>query len=491
VSGSLSPRVIGRYEIREELEGEASARSYRGWDLAAKRSVVVRVAVFAPHLSREVWQEVRGHFLEEARRVSLVSHPGLVTIHDFGTDEATADLFVVEEDIAGTLLSRALVVGQPLPAAKAFPLVAGVGRALEALHAAGLAHGEVRPENIIEVGLGVTKLADRHLARLLPARLRDTFAAPLYLSPERAMGQPLDASSDVFALGAVAYRLLTGRDAFEAETREGVLARVVHDRPQRPSAIVPGLSAGVDHVLRQALAKARRERYASAGGLCEDIDDLAADRPPGHALAQLGKVDTSRMLTAAPADGDPGGGIGTGSYRLQRRRPLVRALVGLLALTLVAGLEWVRREIEKPGRPPAGLPTAEPRPRTGEASHGDVVPDLPSIQESASPAVARLALDFEHPLEKGTLLLTLDGGTILERRFSGVVARNFLGIKVREGRLRQVIEIPPGRHQVRLRVRWNDDERSETVTGDFTPGATRKLAVKLGRIGKSLSVEWQ
>ena len=490
MAGAPLPRVIGHYEILEELEGEATARSYRGRDVSAGGPVVVRVPVLAADLPQEAWQAVQAHFLGEARRVSLVWHRGLVAIHDCGTDEATAELFVVEEDVAGTLLSRTLAAGQPLPGPQALRLVAGVGRALESLHAAGLAHGAVRPDNILLLGSGAPKLADRGLSRFIPAGTCEVFATPLYLSPERAMGQRVDASADVFALGAVAYRLLTGRDAFEAETPEGVLARVVHDRPQRASAIVPGLSSGIDHVLSQALAKACKERYATAGSLCEDIDDLLADRPPRHALAQLGKVDTSRVLTAARSDGEPDEGIGTRSHRLARRRPWVRALVGLLALALVAGLEVVRREIERPGWTPAGLPTVEPRPQGGGVASGDIVPDLPSIEEQAPP-VARLALDFEHTLERGSLVLLLDGDTILDRRLAGAVTRKLLGIKLREGRLRQVIQVPPGRHQIQLRVRWSDDERSETLTGDFTAGATRRLSAKLGRIGKPLSIEWQ
>jgi hypothetical protein len=311
----------------------------------------------------------------------------------------------------------------------------------------------------------------------------------LYLSPERAVGERGDASADIFALGAVAYRLLTGRDAFEADTPAKILARVIHDRPQRASAIVPGLPNGADEVLWTALANPRKERYATAGHLCEDVDDLLAGRSPRLAAAQGGRVDTSRFLAAVGSEGEPGDGTGTSSHRLERRRPVVRALVGLLALTLVGGLELLRRELERPGGTAAGLPKDEPLPRGGDPSRGNVVSDLPSIEDPAP--LARLSLDFRHTLETGTLVLLLDGDTIIERRVTGAVTRKLLGIKLREGRLRQVIEVPPGRHQIRLRVRWNDDERSETITGDFTAGATRKLSARLGRIGKPLSVEWE
>jgi hypothetical protein len=398
---------------------------------------------------------------------------------------------VAEEEVAGTFLSQALVAGEPLPWPEALRVVASLGRALEELHAAGLVHGAVRPGNIVLLGPGTARLADGSLSRSAPAGAEEAVATPLYSSPERAVGERGGASSDIFALGAVAYRLLTGRDAFEADTPGKILARVIHDRPRRASTIVLGLPPGADEVLWKALAKPRKERYATAGLFREDVEDLLAGRSPRHATAQGSRVDTSRFLAAAGSDGGPGEatGTGTGSHRVDRRRPVVRALVGLLALTLVGGLELLRREIEGPERTPAGPPSAEPVRRGGETSREDVVADLPSIADPAP--LARLSLDFRHTLEKGTLVLSLDGGTILESRVSGAVTRKFLGIKLREGRLRQVIAVSPGRHQIRLSVRWSDDERSETITGDFTAGATRKLYARLGRIGKPLSVEWQ
>jgi len=488
MSGRALPRAIGRYEILEEIERGATALAYRGRDAERDRPVVVRVLVPPPEAPGEGGQGFEGHFLGEGRRVSLLSHPCLVAIHDCGKDEATAALFVVEEDVAGTPLSHALVAGEALPWPQALRLVAGLGRALETLHAAGLVHGAVGPDNIV-LGPGMPKLADRGLARFTPARGERAIAAPLYLSPERAVGECVGVTADLFALGAVAYRLLTGRDAFEADTPEKILARVIHDRPQRASAIVPGLPPGVDEVLWKALAKPRKERYATAGCFCEDVEDLLAGRSPRLAAVPGDKVDTSRFLAAAGAGGEPGDATGAGSNRWERRRPVVRALVGLLALSLVGGLEILRRELEEPGGPAAGLPGAEPLPRSGDAPRGDVVPDLPSIEDPAP--LARLSLDFRHTLEKGTLVLLLDGETILDSRVTGAVTRKLLGIKLREGRLRQVIEVPPGRHQIRLRVRWNGDQRSETITGDFAAGATRRLSARLGRIGRPLSVEWE
>jgi len=80
---------------------------------------------------------------------------------------------------------------------------------------------------------------------------------------------------------------------------------------------------------------------------------------------------------------------------------------------------------------------------------------------------------------------------VLESRVTGAVTRKILGIKLREGRLRQVVDVPAGRHSISVRVRWGDDERSETIAGTFAAGATRTLRASVGRIGRRLSMEWQ
>jgi serine/threonine-protein kinase len=150
-----------------------------------------------------------------------------------------------------------------------------------------------------------------------------------YLSPEQAVGERVDARSDIFALGAVAYRLLTGREAFEADTAQQVLARVSHDRPRPPSQLVPSLPAGVDDVLGQAMATARKDRYADIAAFCDDLDEVLAGRPPRHARRVAVREDTGRFLEA-PATGDGESNV-TGAMQ-RRRRSLTRVAAAVVAL---------------------------------------------------------------------------------------------------------------------------------------------------------------
>ena len=488
------PHVVGRYLVLEEIGRGPTGIAYRARDPALDRIVVVKAVLLPPDTSDKEREAFEARLLEEARRASLLSHPSLVATHDCGKDPATGALFVVQEHVAGTPLQRALVPGEPRPWEEALRLVAAVGRALQQLHAAGLVHRDLRPSNILLLESGMPKLADSGVARFETSRLtltsvRQAFGSPLYMSPEQAVGERVDARSDLFSLGAVAYRLLTGRDAFEAEGPQKVLARVVHDRPHPPSTWVPDLPTGLNDVLARALAKSRKDRYTDANSFCDDLDDLLAGRLPKNAQSGRKGEDTATFLVAASAEAQASDTMGTGSL-LRERRPVVRGLVGLVALALVGGLEFLRRELETPDATPGGRPTVDALTRGEAASQPKSASDLPSIEEKPAP-LARLAIDFKHTLEKGTLAVSVDGTKVLQRRVSGAVKKSLLGIKLREGRLLQVIELSPGRHEIMVRVLWGDDERTRKIIGTFNAGATRRLSAKIGRIGKPLSVEWE
>jgi len=487
------PSTLGRYEVLEELGRGAATVAYRARDPELDRTVVVKALDLPSDVSEKERAAFEKRFLDEARRASLLSHPGLVATHDCGKDTATGTLFVVQEHVAGTPLGRVLAPGAAQPWEEALSLVAHVAQALEHVHAAGLVHRDVRPGNILLVDSGTPKLADSGVARFDASRLTLTNVhhapgAPLYISPEQAVGESVDARADIFALGSVAYRLLTGHDAFDAETPQKILARVIHDRPKPPTALVAGLPSGVDEVLAKALAKSRKDRYADAKALHEDIGDVLAGRPPHHARSGATEVDTSRFLLAAGAPTDVPDTTVTGPIRLERRR-LLRTLAGLLALALVGGLELLRRELEAPEATTGGRPSVDPAERAEGAGTASSSSELPSLEEPKPPA--RLAIDFQHTLERGTLVVSIDGAKVLEQRVSGTVKKSVLGIKLREGRLQHVLEVAPGRHEIGVKVRWGDDERDERIAASFTAGATRRLSARVGRIGKRLSLDWE
>jgi hypothetical protein len=115
-----------------------------------------------------------------------------------------------------------------------------------------------------------------------------------------------------------------------------------------------------------------------------------------------------------------------------------------------------------------------------------VPPSLP-----ASERLARLFIDLEHPLKSGTLRLWLDGDLLLQQALTGRVTQNIAGLKLRKGGMEKLIEVAPGRHEVKVEVAWDDNLKSEAISGSFEAGSTRHLEIRVGGLIKNLSVEWR
>ena len=103
----------------------------------------------------------------------------------------------------------------------------------------------------------------------------------------------------------------------------------------------------------------------------------------------------------------------------------------------------------------------------------------------------RLLVDFEHSLKTGTLHVWLDGTPIVDERLNSRVAKKIAGIGFREGGLEKLLAVSPGKHEIRVQVSWDDNAKLETISGTFEPGATRHLEIRIGRLRKNLSLEWQ
>jgi hypothetical protein len=130
-----------------------------------------------------------------------------------------------------------------------------------------------------------------------------------------------------------------------------------------------------------------------------------------------------------------------------------------------------------PEVPASPAPEASPEPQTGSGEAG--TPD------------GQLAVDFEHTLKTGQLRIWLDGELIVEQRLAGQASKKGLVFTVRKGSYRDMLEVPPGHHSLRVQVKWDDSERSERIAGTFEAGETRRLQVRLGRLRKNLSLEWE
>lgn len=505
MSGGLAPERLGRYELVERIGRGTRAVVFRAHDPHLGRLVAVKVVEVPYGVSDAERGAFEQRFFEQARRAGRLSHSGIVIAHDVGKDEQSGRLFIVFEYVEGRTLAELLAAGTPFDWREALLLVGRVAEALQHAHENGFVHRDLRPANIVLVASGEPKVMDFGVARLETARMtlssiRQAYGAPLYMSPEQAVGESVDARTDLFSLGAVAYRLLTGQDAFAAEDPRAILSRVVYDAPPAPSMLVPQLPPAVDDVIAHALAKSRKDRYPDAAGLIEDVADVLSGRVPRHSRGPAWAKESDRFQEALQSSrlAISTGGFTAGIPReadqtLVRRRRMTRGLAGLLALGAVVGLDLLRRASEAPA-PIAPRSSVSPgsspglSPAAPSAPLAD--PDLPSVSDP-DPTGTRLVVELSHTLKSGLIVVFVDDQTMLQERIFAPVKRSLLGLKLREGRLHRVLGVNPGRHRVRVQIFWDDERRSETILGTFKAGGTRRVSVELGRLRKDLSLEWR
>lgn len=280
-------KIVSHYRILDELGEGGMGTVYLGEDLHLGR----RVAIKFP-LTKADEHRLHARFLREARAASQLNHPNVAAIHDYGeTDDGRP--FIVMELVKGQTLSS-LIEESRLSLLRAVEITEDVARALAEAHAQGVIHRDIKPSNVIETERGVVKVLDFGLAKHLNAAAIETadshaktllatrtqtgtvVGTPLYLSPEQAMGAPVDARSDLFALGAVLYECLAGRPPFSGNSVLEIAAQIIHVNPQPPSAFNEQVPSELDRISLKALTKQPDERYQSANEFLADLEGARA-----------------------------------------------------------------------------------------------------------------------------------------------------------------------------------------------------------------------
>ena len=474
-----APKALGRYAIEEEIGRGMMGVVYRARDPVLGRVVAlktVNVRLAAGDQDRAAFE---ARFLTEARAAALLSHPAIVTVHDFGRDDADGTLYIALEHLEGRTLADIVREEGPLPWPRALAIAGRIAGALDHAHERGIVHRDVKPANIIVLGGAASgspdvhsKLTDFGIARIDAADLTapgEFLGTPSYMSPEQASGAAMDGRSDVFSLGAVLYFMLTGRRAFDAPTVPGIMTVVVRHPP--PPLDVPGLPDEVSYVVARCLAKSPAGRYPRARALEEDVSDILAGRPPRHreswpaaqATAAFAADDApTAPVRPAATTGDP---LVDWVDRLGWRGFVAIAAVLLLLLAGVAVLK----------RPAPATPA----------------PPLAAVRPPEAPP-AQLAVSFRHPFRRATLRVFVDDTLVLEEAVAGRVTRDLVAVKLRRGTFSGTLDVPPGERVVRVEA---DDgagfRSSRRMRAAFASGETRRLVVVVdGVLRKELDVAW-
>jgi serine/threonine protein kinase/Tol biopolymer transport system component len=357
---------LGPYEIQAPLGAGGMGEVYRARDTRLGRDVAIKV--LPSHLSSD--PDLKARFEREAKAISALSHPHICHLYDIGSQDGTD--YLVMELLEGESLADRLKKG-PLPLKQALQYAVEIAEALEKAHSHGIVHRDLKPGNVMLTKSGA-KLLDFGLAKPAPSVTATssssmaTMSKPLtvegtilgtfqYMAPEQVQGHDADARSDLFALGAVLYEMITGRRAFGGKSQISVMSAILEREPEPVSAVQPLAPLALDHVIQRAMAKDPNDRWQTARDLIHEL--------------KWSTESTARTSAAVPAVAGR-----------RTREGLAWLISGALVIVLVAGAIWWRNS--KPSLETMYFPAPMPFPAKdiAVAPNGHTIA-LVAYQESA------------------------------------------------------------------------------------------------------------
>lgn len=293
-------QTVSHYRILSKLGEGGMGTVYVAEDTVLGRRVAIKSLKLPSAHGQRLF---RTRFLREARAASLLNHPHIATIHEYGEAE-DGQPYLVMELINGQTLSEVLRAGV-LPLERVIEIVKQVTEAIAEAHRHGIVHRDIKPSNVALNQRNEVKVLDFGLAKNVEPNSLETrgiepddghtathtlegviIGTPSYLSPEQALGQTVDKRSDLFSIGSLLYECLTGRPAFTGRTLAEIFAQVIRDDPSPPSRINPSIPPELDQITLKALAKKTEARYQTAEELLADLRTVElnltkpAVRPP-------------------------------------------------------------------------------------------------------------------------------------------------------------------------------------------------------------------
>jgi serine/threonine protein kinase len=328
---------LGPYEILGQIGAGGMGEVYRARDPRLGRDVAIKL--LPEDLSRDPDRVAR--FQKEARAASALTHPNIVTIHD--VLETGSGLAIVMELASGPTL-RAVLAEGALPTRRWLAIAVQTAEGLARAHSAGIVHRDLKPENLVVTEDGLVKILDFGLAKLTQReQVSGATEAPTvsgrtepgvvmgtagYMSPEQALGKPVDFRSDQFSLGSILYEMSTGNRAFARASTPETLSAIIREEPEPIASAAPVTPAPVRWIVERCLAKDPRQRYASSEDLARDLASVRE-----HLSELSGSGPAAAAASAAPR---------------RTRAGLVAAAAAALAIAAIGGMIAGRRMASGP-----------------------------------------------------------------------------------------------------------------------------------------------
>jgi TolB-like protein len=291
-------KTIHHYKILDKIGEGGMGVVYKALDTRLDRTVALKF--MPPDVSRDAVTKER--FIREAQTIAALDHPNLCTIHAI---EETGDgrLFIAMACYEGETLERKIEKG-PLDLVAAVGIALEIARGMSSAHAKGIVHRDIKPSNVFLVTDGRVKVVDFGLAkwfgRTSLTRTGVTLGTSSYMSPEQARGEEVDSKTDIWALGVVLYEMLAGRPPFTGDYEQAVLYAVLNEDPAPLAELRPDAPGGLVQIVERAMAKDRKDRYASARDVIDDLTTVRDGLVSAGAKASAADAGTVPSIAVLP-----------------------------------------------------------------------------------------------------------------------------------------------------------------------------------------------
>ena len=286
-------RIIGGYQLAEEIGQGGAAVVYRAFQPQLERWVAIKVL----NIEESGGRQFLRRFRREARAIAALRHPNILNIHDYGEDQGEA--YIVMEYVEGGSLQQRIAT-PPADCTEAVNLVIPVGDALAYAHSKGIVHRDVKPGNILLARPDWPLLADFGLVKVADAQQKLTqpgsiLGTAIYLSPEQVAGEEVDQQTDIYSLGIVLYELLTGKPPFRSDSPAESMMLRMYEPPASPCQYNANVSKSLETVLLRALERDPKARYPAMDVFVNDLKRVVEQSR--RVASQSPAPVTARMTT--------------------------------------------------------------------------------------------------------------------------------------------------------------------------------------------------